>query len=360
MKHYILSLLLCAGLLCAAGCSSDDSPKAEAPAKDIIIMFASPAGQGDSGYNDLLINGVSAFAYGHDIDFYLVNSSSIEEAAEQYEGFLFFASLMEDDSKALVILASSEYEDIARMDVPHGESCSVLLLESDAKDMPEWVSTAKVNRYGACWLAGAMVSEQPAEIIMAMPGESITEEAAAGFEAGFMAHTNGKTVRRHYLSDDYRGFLMQVEANRLTSSIIDTYNRSEVPYCTFLPLAGGSNLGVYNAFTRFVHAQQAIGMDIDCSGQNDYIPFSIVVRIDRLLHSSLTQWLSDGSLPRHVSHGLLSDYITIAFSDSWDPLGLFCAWDGNDVGILPENFWETRFARYLTEAVEKEKEYESK
>ena len=339
-------------------CSDSNDNPTEQPGHDAVVLFISTSGVGDNGYNDMLLSGASAFAYSHGLDLYIIQNSSAQKAAEQYRQL---ASMQEElgESQMIVVLASSEYEAIAN-DLPQlGGNASVLLLESAGQGVPDWMATARVNRYGVSYLAGAMVSGQPAELIMAMPGEAATEEAAAGFEAGFTAHTEGKQATRHYLADDYRGFNMQADARRLTSRIMERYRTEETGYGTFLPLAGGSNLGVYNAFTDYFHAQQAIGMDIDCNGQNDYIPFSIVLHMDSLMGHLLKQWHEEKALPHHVSYGLESDFVEVTFSENWDPMGIFAAWEGEAADPLPHDFWLTKYTRYLAEAIKKEKEHEN-
>lgn len=326
--------------------------------RDAIILFVSTGGTGDNGYNDLIVDGAASFAVSHDLDFYLVSSKSVEEASAQYEALLEFYRQYAD-RRVLVVLASSEYEAMVRASSVPGEACRVLLLESAGEEMPDRVASARINRYGAGYLVGAMVSGQPAEIILAMSGDPILEEAAAGFEAGFAAHSDGQSVRRHYLSDGYEGFHMQVEARRLTTSLMD-YHTQQEEYCTFLPLAGGSNLGVYNAFSGFIHAQQVVGMDTDCNGQNDYIPFSMLIHIDRLVQHCLTQWHDGQEMPAVDSFGLQSDYVELVFSDSWDPMGIFRSWDELNYDVLPGDFWQSKQARYLAEAMNKENEYENR
>ena len=354
-----LSLLPLGCLLCLLGGCSDsdpDTPQEGMATKASVVLFLSPNGTGDNGYNDLILKGASLMAFNHDINFYLVESKSVEEAAENFEALLdIYSTYME--TKALFVLASSEYKEIARRSSRPADHCRVLLLESSDTEMPEWVTTAKISRYGTGYLAGAMVSGQPAEIVLAMPDEETTEDAAAGFEAGFRAHTDGKQVSRHYLSDGSDGFNMQTQAYRLTDSIAQRYSAQEEAYATFLPLAGTSNLGVYNAFTHFVHAQQVIGTDTDCNDQNDYIPFSLVWHIDRLVEHYLTLWYQDEPMPRGQSYGLESDYVEMSFSDSWDPLNIFRAWEGDFTSPLPDDFWAAKQAEYLPEAITKEKAY---
>lgn len=356
MKIYLPILwAICLTLL---GCSDSNEPSTDGPKRDAIVLFISTSGVGDNGYNDMILNGTSAFAYSHDLDLYIIQNGSVNEAAERYR-LLTEMYEEQEESRMIIVLASSEYEAIAPSLPQMGKQCSVLLLESSGRGMPEWMTTAKINRYGVSYLAGAMVSAQPAELIMAMPGETMTEEAATGFEAGFSAHSDGKQVTRHYLADDYMGFNMQVEARRLTTSIIESYKTSETGYGTFFPLAGGSNLGVYNAFTDYFHSQQAIGMDIDCNGQNDYIPFSIVFHMDDLIQHHLQLWYEEEASPHHAIYGLESDFVEMTFSESWDPMGIFAAWEEESFTKLPHDFWFTKYTRYLAEAINKEETYEN-
>ena len=352
---------LCLSLLFVWGglACSDDEPELDPVEEDNVIFFLlSPNGPGDNGYNDMIVRGLSAFNFQEEANLHLLTCESYEEAKAYYAELLELNATMKE-RRMLIVLASSLYESLlteATEPVGKGE---VLLFESARTDLSERVHCLSLNRYGVCYLAGAMVSNQPAEIVAALPDEPILQEAIDGFQAGYAAHNPNRIVPIHYLANDHSGFNQQWQAYRWIQERMSHYDQQRTPYCTFLPLAGVSNLGVYNAVNQLIACQQAIGMDINCNDQNDYIPFSILFHVDQLIQDYLTRWLRGESLPRQEHLGLSSGYVELVTSATWDPLNIFAGWDDRESWEeLPDDFWAQKQARYQEEAKQKEVTHE--
>ena len=236
----------------------------------------------------------------------------------------------------------------------------VLLIEDEGTGAPEWLHTCKIERYGVCYLSGAMVAQQRAVIIAAMPDDPVLERSIEGFKKGYGSIKGREVDSVYYLANDYKGFTMQKKAR----TIVDSLQQGDLMwnYCTVFPLAGAANIGVYNGLHEATLVQ-AVGMDKDYSQISDDIPFSINVGIDSLVMDYLHQWHDARILPKRRVEGLGSKYVDIIFNDRWNSLNLFYDWEDEepefDTGFLdyelkPE-FWKQRYAMFIDKAMEEEK-----
>ena len=236
----------------------------------------------------------------------------------------------------------------------------VLLIEDDGKGAPEWLHTCKIERYGACWLSGAMVAQQRAVIIAAMPDDPVLERSIEGFKKGYGSIKGREVDSVYYLANDYKGFTMQKKARTIVDSLQignDMWN-----YCTVFPLAGAANIGVYNGLHEAT-VVQAVGMDKDYSQVSDNIPFSINIGIDSLVMDYLNHWHDDRILPKRRVEGLGSKYVDIILNEQWNSLNLFYDWEDEnhefDIGFidneLKSEFWKMRYEMFIDKAMEEEK-----
>lgn len=108
---------------------------------------------------------------------------------------------------------------------------------------------------------------------------------------------------------------MQKKARQLTDSLQRAYN--DVPcYGTIYPLAGYANHGIYAGIrdvNLLISNLWGIGMDVDCSAQTDYTPFSVIVDIASLLRRYLADWLEGKDLPRKAVYGMQEGYTGMVF-----------------------------------------------
>ncbi len=354
---------------CPAGCSDDDAPTSDPEEvqtlhEDNIYVFLSPNGPGDNGYNDQIVEAVSEFAFSREVGVHLSKPNSMSDVND-YLDVLWSIYGEREQGKTLVVLAASEYEALAlsRSAVPN-DRFQVLLFESEQEDLPEGFSTFHLSRYGISYAVGAMVARQRAEIIAAMPDVVALEDAIKGFKDGYAAHGARWVPAVHYLSTDYRGFTMQKKARQLTDSLQRAYN--DVPcYGTIYPLAGYANHGIYAGIrdvNLLISNLWGIGMDVDCSAQTDYTPFSVIVDIASLLRWYLADWLEGKDLPRKAVYGMQEGYTGMVFGEGWDPYGLFSQWEDSTSTemFLPKDFWIEKYEKVKDEAIRKEEEYERK
>ena len=123
------------------------------------------------------------------------------------------------------------------------------LFECGNEAMPDGVVTAKLQRYGASYLTGAMVSEDQAILVLGMEGDEMVDDASQRFTDGHQAHSTEK-LHRLVLASDYSGFNMPIEAYSRVDSIYinDKPEEGKLPlwasvrsFSHVYSVAGGSN-----------------------------------------------------------------------------------------------------------------------
>lgn len=347
LKYFIVLVVL-------SSCTDRDGDTAETFNESLsVTLVTSLNGAGDNGYNDLILSGVLRFYQEQEnVNLSLVRPHNIEEA----ESFLASWMEKESDVRELLILGSNDYELMVReKDVELDEQKTILLFESEA--IPN-VNTIRIQRYGVSYLAGCIVApEGCATIIAAMPDEPILMDAISGFSDGFNAYYNEDNVEDSYyfstgldtiyLANDYTGYAMPDSTYRLVNEINNGF---------IYPLAGGSNNGIYKSIRDNHFAlTMAIGMDADCSAHGKSIPFSVIIRTDKLIEDYLTMWVDGKELPSHSSYGLEDGYTDIVISPYFYDMNM--QWKPY---YEKENYWEDAYYKYKEEAIEKESEYEER
>ena len=351
MYKYLIYFFVLAVL---SSCSDRDGDTAETLQEGLsVTLVTSLNGAGDNGYNDLILSGALKFYQEHEnVSLSLVWPHNIKEA----ESFL--ASWMEKESSVseLLILGSNEYEQMVReKEVQLDERKTILLFESES--IPG-VNTIRIQRYGVSYLTGCIVApEGCATIIAAMPDDPILMDAISGFSDGFNKYYNEDNVENSYyfstgldtiyLANDYTGYAMPDSTYRLVTEINNGF---------IYPLAGGSNNGIYKSIRDNHFAlTMAIGMDADCSAHGKSIPFSVIIRTDKLVEDYLKMWVDGEELPSHCSYGLKDGYTDIVISPYFYDMNI--QWKPY---YEKENYWEDAYLKYKGEAIEKEREYEER
>ena len=335
----------------------DDTP-------EFLVIFP-PNGPGDNGYLDKVLSAVSRFSIEYPGRVRILQTT--EANTDSLGGSLLLPSIdfmtMDEaqDDTTLAIFVGTEFKEILyNSDAPEGKM-KVLLLEDDGVGAPEWLHTGKIERYGASYLAGAMVEQQRAVIIAAMPGDPVLESSIAGFKKGYESVKGREVDSVYYLADNFKGFTMQNRARTIVDSIQQAVG---FDYYTVFPLAGAANMGVYSGLYETTTVQ-AIGMDKDCSSFSDNIPFSINVGIDALVKDCLEQWHTTQQVPKRRVEGLGSKYVEIVFNETWNSTDLFFEWEDEepDWGVddwdreVTSALWKQRYDLFINKAIEEEKKY---
>jgi hypothetical protein len=368
MHKPLYTILL--GLLCFACFSCEKKLPTPLPEEEGIddtpefLVIFPPNGPGDNGYLDKVLSAVSRFSIKYPGIVRIMQTSEFN--TDSLGGSLLLPSIdymtMDEaqDDTTLAIFVGTEFKEILyNSEAPEGK-LKVLLLEDDGVGAPEWLHTGKIERYGASYLSGAMVEQQRAIIIAAMPGEPVLERSIEGFKKGYESVKGREVDSVYYLADDFKGFTMQ----RRARAIVDSIQQNDmINYYTVFPLAGAANMGVYNGLHDAF--MQAIGVDNDYSSISDNIPFSINIGIDRFVQDYLEDWHAAQQLPKRRVVGLGSEYVQIVFNETWNSTDLFYDWEDEDQEfnvedwdiVLRSEFWKQRYGQFIDKAIEEERKY---
>ena len=302
-----------------------------------LTLICSPNGLGDNGYNDKIFEGVCRFldVYGDEVEFHLKTPLSIDAALQDYEDWL--AEPEKEGKNDLLVLAGSEYRDFPSLKGGPLGHRKVLLFETKGGDYPVGVYTFNLSMYGVSYWAGSVVGLSSGDselldstlVLAAMPDEPVLEEAIRGYSDGFYAQ-GGRFCRTCYLADGYEGFAMPDSAYRIGEG-----------YWMVYPLLGGSAAGVYR-YSREVLWTPTIGMDVDCSSITTAVFFSVIRKMDGVMEMYLGDWVAGKEWPVSQTLGLSSGWVDIVVSPR-----------------LSDNNMATMVEACRTEAVEKDKEYET-
>ena len=369
MHKPLYTILL--GFLCFACFSCEEKVPAPLPEEEGIddtpefLVIFPPNGPGDNGYLDKVLSAVSRFSIEYPGKVRMLQTT--EANTDSFGGSLLLPSIdyitMDEaqDDTTLAIFVGTEFKEILySSEAPEGK-LKVLLLEDDGVGAPEWLHTGKIERYGASYVAGAMVEQQRAIIIAAMPGEPVLERSIEGFKKGYESVKGREVDSVYYLADDFTGFTMQNRAR----AIVDSIQLNDMfSYYTVFPLAGAANIGAYNGLYEET-LMQAIGVDNDYSSISDNIPFSINIGIDRFVQDYLEGWHATQQLPKRRVVGLDSEYVQIVFNETWNSTDLFFDWEDENMEwdegdwdiVLRSEFWKQRYDQFIDKAIEEEREY---
>lgn len=347
-RWYLYTALL---LACTA-CSSDDDTTTAPPqrGKPSVTLLASLEGLGDNGYNDCMVNGIFGFYEQTGVVVRLLLPADMTEAETMYQQWL--TANAKTDS-AVIIVGSSAYETMVSRATPTltGSGSRILLTESQASI--SGVSTVAVNRYGASYLAGAMLGDFPVYILAAAPNIPMLETAIKGFQDGHAAHAGqDATVTVGYLTEGESAFANPGLAYRTLSDRMTADSVPSVSKETVFPLLGGSYVGVQQAMTdNLLNAGLLVGMDVDRSGQGNNIPFSLVIHIDRIVGNYLNDWRQGQPWLQTSTLGLAQQATDIVVDSHFEPNMLI---KSNSHGLTTAAAWQQQYAKYKEEAMKVE------
>lgn len=303
-------------LLCAACSSSDDDASTHpstADGKGTVTLLLPVEGLGDNGYYDDIVSGVSDFAEASGARLQLLFPDSLDDARAKYAAWL---SANANQANALLVLTAQSYAGLVRQQPPSlsGQGAGVIVVDPDSAALPvAAVTTVGIDRYQACYLAGAMCSELSVVSLLAGTSLQAVSESAQGFSDGhaaYAADTLSRTVA--ILAADERGFDQPDSAYRFTAE------RSYEFGLIIFPMVGGSATGVYRALEGDLYSTtMAVGMEGDKSSSCSRVPFSVVYRVGSALQTMLQTWSTTGQLPAPASLTLDNGGAAIVFNDDF-------------------------------------------
>lgn len=344
--YYIICVLVI--FLISEGCTDRDTRAAPGLKSRAVTLVSSCGGIGDNGYNDLILSAIMGYYTRHEseVSLSMRHPTGMEEARDILNEWLKQTSTEDVDSpRSLLLLASSSYKEL----LEDGElnlkaHQRIFIFECGHNGLPIGVSSFRITRYGASFLAGLMASDCPeADIISAVNDDIPIKEAEDGFRDGFRAGNKEGNIRTHYLSDNVDGYTLPQEAYNVARNLEETF---------IFPVAGGSNSGIYRYSRENPLTLQLIcGMDTDCSDYSTRIPFSMVIHIDNILRDLLEHWHTSGSIPDHSDY-----YMTDGAEIIVNPFFFERAMIYRDYYLDPD-YWKLRKEKYYETAKEMEKRY---
>lgn len=338
-----LTCLLFICLILMVSCKEEED--IETDMRPQLTLITSISGLGDLGYNDMIMSGIMKFYYEQDINMSKTHPTDMEEVKRSVADWC--SSTAGRPGKCMLLLADNAYEKILReLNITLADNQNILIFETESNDLPKGVITFNIDRYGVAYLAGCMaMKHEAATVVAAMPDNHILNRAIDGFADGYCSEGN-TNLEIVYLAEDDSGFRMPNKAYQTTAEINNAF---------IFPVAGGSNNGVYkysredNIFLPLI-----AGMDVDCSYFSPRIPFSVVVRIDKLVNEYLTAWVQGKEIEPFRTYGLASGITDIVTS------GVFyenlTTWE--DYYDTP-GFWDRMYIKYKDKALSVESENEN-
>ena len=299
--------------LILAFCLSCDKRDATSSVNKRVVVYFSPEGLGDFGYNDDIMRGVQLSTLDSDFDLSIVVPDDLEEA----ERLILEEANKESPTPKLIVLCTDIYENIAKemTSLANHEKLAVLIFETDKPVSSTYTFT--INNYEASYLAGSLTAafKQDVSILCANPHDKPISKSKEGFMAGFKSKAciNSPEIETHYLSDNAgEGYSSTADAYALSRQI---YKQNDVIF----PLLGGAALGVYR-YTREFDSTYVVGMDRDQESFSDGVFISLVKRMDLLVRDHITKWVNDEYMEFHHVYGLESEYVDVVISSAFQQL----------------------------------------
>lgn len=355
------------GIFALTSCSEHDDDAAAVQGVTLMddnmtsltVMF-SQSGPGDNGYNDLMAEGIAPFGDDQSIAMHTLRPASTTEAKMLLDKWL--TDTQNREQRSLLVMAGSDYEKLAAGMAPLTDGKrSVLLVESESESLPNGVSTANIDRKSVFYLAGAMAARNDAYIVAAMRGDKIVDASIKAFKDGYAKYgTKEGLADVFYLSEEDElipewGYNKPDKAYELIRKIAT--ERKQVSAQTkdilksrfiLLPLAGASNYGAYMvAMEEDINGKTPmgiIGMDKDYSGQIDLAPFSVVLKVDKMLHSCISSWIKGEELPKHRTFTLSEGFADVVVNPLFDRSTYFAFDEDRENWYIDEETGETVYA----------------
>lgn len=345
------AFLVAAVLLLLLPACSDDEPAGDATdgSKGTVTVLLPVEGLGDNGFYDNLMTGVFEFADSAGVSLRMLYPDNLEDAENMYREWL---SANGGSDNSLLVLAVQAHADFVRRQPPvlTGKGSGVIVVDADSAALPTaGVSPVYIDRYAACYLAGAMCCQLSTITLLANPSRQFVKESAQGFADGYAAFTDGRselfeddlTHETVVLSTDDRGFDLPDSAYNFAIS-----HTEEVETIVF-PVIGGSAAGVYNALENDVYSVTlAVGMEGDMGSRCSRVPFSVVYNVGNSLRALLHDWSTTGTLPARTDLTLDNGGISFPVNDDIFYTKTYGPWIWQVYWFAEADYYRRAYERY--------------
>lgn len=318
-------------LFFCAACSDDSTEEVLSTSNyDVDILF-SPAGLGDSGYNDIILYGIQQSCKKHGFNLIMHRPKTVEKGWELYEEWKENHS---NPHRQLFIFASNHYEPLLRQsEKDYDDQKSVLLFESDGGI--EHVATFRLEMYGAAYYIGRLVAHttSTAALLLANPQDQNIKRCADGFKEGYLEENKDLDFGLFYLADKLNeGYDIPDSAYRKAYTLYESY-------AFVFPLAGGSNQGVLQYTREYPHGIYTAGVDGNMSAYSTQVLASLIKRLDWAVEDYVDRWIAGEKIEGYTVYGLESGWTDVIVADSY------------------KEFYDPIMAGLTEKAIEKEREY---
>lgn len=303
---FIYTLLI---LFFCVACSDDDTEEILSTSQyDVDILF-SPAGLGDSGYNDIILYGIQQSCKEHGFNLIMHRPKTIERGWQLYEEW---KEEQSDSHKQLFIFASNHYEPLLRQSTrDFGDNKTVLLFEADS-DI-ENVATFRLEMYGAAYYIGRLVAHtsSSAALLLANPQDQNIKRCADGFKEGYLEENKDLDFSIYYLADKLNeGYDIPDSAYRKAYSLYENYS-------FVYSLAGRSNQGVLQYTREYPYGAYTAGVDGDMSAYSTQVVASLIKRLDLAIEDYVDRWIAGEKIEGYSLYGLDSGWTDVIVADGY-------------------------------------------
>lgn len=327
MTRRLITILMLFSMLAPVACNKENMPIQE---QWEVTAILTPTGLGDMGYNDQMYLGLCYIREE-------LGCSVVDRFPTDVDEAIGFAKEWMDQSPTegkhrLLILCDEGYERAVRESgwKITEDNC---ILQLECQDGNLDIYTRAITLYGSCYAVGRLCKEtlidsnKNVAVIVSNPYDQSVNEGKNGFIAG--VQKAGITVDTYYLSNDVgNGYNQSQDLYHLCYEI--------APKTGFvLPLAGGSNKGVYQygreSKDNYIWT---CAMDADVSYTSYSAAYGIMKYVDQMLLDFCRRWKNGQANELHVTCGLESGYVKV------------------EVNPYIENSWGSGMDEILHDAIE--------
>lgn len=308
----------------------------------MVTLICPIEGLGDNGYYDDIAASLFEFVETTGAQFRMLYPDSLADARQMYADWL---AANDTVPNSLLVLTVQSHADFVRQLPPSlkGKGSGIIVIDPDSAALPATgVSPIYIDRYSACYLAGAMCHEFSTLSLLAAPSLQCVKESAQGFADGHAAYAADTLTRTvEVLSPDEEGFDLPDYAFRYVSE------RSDQTGLMIFPMIGGSAVGAYRALEGNLSSTTlAVGMEGDKSGYCSRVPFSVVYHVGSNLLSMLRTWNSTGQLPTRAELTLDNGGTSIVFNDNFLNLKTYSSSLWSFYWFAADGYFKALYERY--------------
>jgi len=298
------------GLFLCTACNKQGSTEELLSEQYEIDILFSPAGLGDSGYNDMILYGIQQSQIDNGFCLNMHLPDSVEKGWNIYQQWL---SMDETDAKKrMFIFAGNDYEELLIQQPPTNVMNKAVVLFETSENIAN-VFSFNLETYGAAYIIGRLASDitNSAVVLAANPEDKNLEHCIVGFKDGYTVEEAMHDVTVSYLADKKgMGYNMADKAYQFSYELYQFHS-------FVFPLAGRSNMGVWRYTREYPNRIYSAGIDGDMSRYSHQIIASLEKRIDVAIEDFITKWMNGQLIAEHKSYGFDTEYVNVVIAEEY-------------------------------------------